>query len=36
MECCDCSMQLVTFPECVPGMAAKVLCSAAESGDWLF
>lgn len=26
-------MQQVTFPECVPGMAAKALLSAAESGD---
>lgn len=32
MECCDCSMQLVTFPECVPGTVAKALLSAAESG----
>lgn len=32
MECCDCSMQLVTFPERVPGMAAKALLSTAESG----
>lgn len=31
MECCDCSMQLVTFPESVPGMAAKGFLSAAES-----
>lgn len=28
----DCSMQLLTFPESVPGMATKGLLSAAESG----